>query len=82
MDVEELTCRELVELVTEYFEDALAPAEHERFEAHVAGCPGCERYLAQMRTTIALARQTRELESSPEVSGLLDAFRDWKRSRP
>ena len=82
MDVEDLTCRELVELVTDYLEDALAPAEHARFEAHVAGCPGCDRYLDQMRTTIALARESRELEAGPEVSGLLDAFRDWKRSRP
>jgi anti-sigma factor RsiW len=40
--VEDLRCRELVELVTDYLEGALAPAERARFEAHVADCPGCE----------------------------------------
>jgi anti-sigma factor RsiW len=78
-DVEDLSCRELVELVTDYFDGALAPSERARFEAHVAGCAGCERYLAQMRTTIALAGESRAIEDRPDVTGLLAAFRDWKR---
>jgi anti-sigma factor RsiW len=73
--VEDLPCRELVELVTDYLEGALAPAERARFEAHVAGCAGCETYLEQLRTTIAIARATGELESTPELAGLLAAFR-------
>jgi anti-sigma factor RsiW len=77
--MEDLSCQELVELVTDYLEGALAPEERERFEAHVADCPGCDLYLEQMRTTIALAGATRELESRPEVAGLLEAFRGWKR---
>jgi anti-sigma factor RsiW len=77
--MEELSCQELVELVTDYVEGALAPHERERFEAHVADCPGCEIYLEQMRTTIALAGASAGLEGRPEVSGLLEAFRDWKR---
>ena len=76
----ELTCQELVELVTDYFDDALPPAERTRFDAHVADCPGCEIYLDQMRATIALARGTAELESRPEVTGLLRAFSEWKRA--
>ena len=75
----ELTCQELVELVTDYFEGAIAPAERERFDAHVADCPGCETYLEQMRATIALTRAGAELEQRPETTGLLAAFRDWKR---
>jgi anti-sigma factor RsiW len=77
---EDLSCRELVELVTEYLEGALAPDERERFEAHVAGCPGCEAHLEQVRTTIALTRASAELEQRPEVSALLEAFRDWHRT--
>ena len=77
-DVEDLTCQELVELVTDYLEDALAPADRARFEAHLAGCPGCDRYVDQMRTTIALARDTRDAEPAPGVSELLAVFRDWK----
>jgi len=48
-------CAGLVELVTEYLEDALAPDIRARFEAHVAICEGCEIYLAQMRATVAAA---------------------------
>jgi anti-sigma factor RsiW len=77
--VEDLSCQELVELVTEYLEGTLPPPDRARFEAHVAGCPGCDRYLAQMRTTIALAGAGREVEARPDVSGLLAAFRGWKR---
>jgi anti-sigma factor RsiW len=76
-----MTCEELVELVTDYFEDALAPTERARFDAHVAECPGCEVYVEQMRTTIALAAASSDLDSRPEVSGLLEAFRDWKGTR-
>jgi anti-sigma factor RsiW len=77
--VEDLSCRELVELVTDYLEGAMAPEERARFDAHLAGCPGCDRYLEQMRTTIELAAASAELERRPGVSGLLEAFRGWKR---
>jgi anti-sigma factor RsiW len=76
---EPLTCKQLVELVTDYFEDALTPAERDRFDAHIAVCPGCEHYLEQMRTTMRLVRSTDELEERPEVAQLLELFRDYKR---
>jgi anti-sigma factor RsiW len=75
----ELTCQELVELVTDYLDDALDPADRARFDAHVASCPGCDAHLAQMRATLAVVRATAELEARPEVSGLLEAFRGFKR---
>ena len=77
----ELTCQELVELVTDYFEDALGAAERARFEAHVVGCPGCDAYLAQMRTTLDVVGATTGLDTQPEVSALLEAFRDWRLNR-
>jgi anti-sigma factor RsiW len=77
--VEDLSCQELVELVTDYLDGALAPAERARFDAHLADCTGCDRYLAQMRTTIALTRDSGALGEQPDVRGLLAAFRDWKR---
>ena len=77
---EALTCQELVELVTDYLEGALAPGERTRFEAHLAGCPGCRVHLDQMRSTIAAVRATPDLEASPDVAALMTAFRDWKRS--
>jgi anti-sigma factor RsiW len=77
----ELTCQQLVELVTDYFENVLGPADRARFEAHVAGCPGCDAYLGQMRTTLELVGATAALKTRPEVSALLEAFRDWKGNR-
>ena len=77
--MEDLSCQELVELVTDYLEGALPEAERARFDAHLAGCPGCDRYVEQMRATIDLAGASAELEGRPEVTGLLEAFRGWKR---
>jgi anti-sigma factor RsiW len=77
--VEALSCQELVELVTDYLEGVLTPAERARFEAHVAACEGCAVHLEHVRTTIAVTRASAELERLPEISGLLEAFRDWKR---
>jgi anti-sigma factor RsiW len=73
-----VTCQELVELVTDYFDDALAPDERDAFEAHLDVCPGCVTYVEQVRATIRLTRDTRALEQRPEMSALLHAFRDWK----
>ena len=44
-----LTCRELVELVTDYFEDALSARDRRRFEAHIAACDGCNAHIEQLR---------------------------------
>jgi anti-sigma factor RsiW len=77
---EDLTCRELVELVTDYLEDALDPVDRDRFEQHLVLCDGCARYLEQMRTTIALTGSLTEESLAPEVQErLLSAFRGWRR---
>lgn len=76
-----LTCQELVELITDYIEEALPPADQERVEAHLASCQGCQGYLSQMKTTIrTLGRLTKD-DLAPEVKDdLLNLFRDWKNS--
>jgi predicted anti-sigma-YlaC factor YlaD len=78
--VSPLTCEELVDLVTDYLEEKLPLAEHERFEAHLGTCPGCRTYLDQIRTTIRVTGSLTE-ESIPTEARdrLLDSFRDWKR---
>jgi anti-sigma factor RsiW len=76
---QELTCQELVELVTDYLEGTLPPVERARFEAHIAGCTGCRRYLAQMRQTIATLPRLTEESIQPEArEALLRTFRKWK----
>jgi anti-sigma factor RsiW len=80
MKTEELACRELVELVTEYLEGALPAAERARFEAHLTGCDGCRTYVEEFRETIRLAGHLEPGALSPEArDGLLAAFREWKR---
>jgi anti-sigma factor RsiW len=75
-----IACRELVTLVTEHLEDRLTPDDRARFDAHLAGCPHCTAYVAQMRETIRLTGTLREEELPPEVrAALLAALRDWKR---
>ena len=77
---DQLSCQELVELVTDYLDDALPLADRARFEAHIAGCDGCTGYLEQIRVTIALTGTLvpEQLDPAAEAA-LLDAFRDWKR---
>ena len=76
--VEQLSCQELVELVTDYLEDALPPVERARFEAHIEPCDGCRTYLEQIRTTIGLTgRLTPEQLDPAAEAALLGAFRDW-----
>jgi hypothetical protein len=81
--LEQLSCQELVELVTDYLEDALSPADRRRFEQHIGGCDGCTEYLEQMTTTIELAGVLTPEDVSPEAEKeLLAAFRDWKHDSP
>jgi anti-sigma factor RsiW len=75
----ELTCRELVELVTDYLEGALAPEDRARFERHLSGCDGCENYLHQMREAIRLTGVLTEDHLDPaRREQLLVAFRAWR----
>lgn len=77
----ELTCRELVELVTDYFERALPPPEQARFDEHLMACAPCQAHLDQMRGTIDLVGRLTEASLSPDAErDLLQAFRDWKRA--
>jgi anti-sigma factor RsiW len=74
----ELACQEVVELVTAYLEDALDPADRERFEEHLVFCDGCDAYLEQMRTTIRLAGSA-DVALPPELEErLLEAFRELR----
>jgi anti-sigma factor RsiW len=74
-----LTCRELVELVTEYLEGSLSRRDRSRFDRHIAGCPNCTAYLAQFRETIRLTGTLRVEDVEPAARDeLLETFRSWK----
>lgn len=76
-----ITCQEVVELVTDYFEGTLPADEAELFEQHINFCEGCDWYVDQMRMTVATVGRIREEDVPPDTrERLLAAFRDWKRS--
>jgi anti-sigma factor RsiW len=78
IDIEAFSCQELVELVTEYLEGALTPADLRRFEEHIALCDACVEYLRQYRETIRITGTLTLDDVSPEAEReLLEAFRDW-----
>lgn len=71
-----VSCQQLVELLTDYLEGALAPDEVAAVERHLALCDGCAAYLDQLRATIdALGSVTVETLSDDAVDELLEAFR-------
>jgi anti-sigma factor RsiW len=75
----EISCRELVELVTDYLEDALDRRTRSRFDRHIAGCPHCTEYLAQIRETIRLSGTLTEEQLDPRARDeLLAVFRTWR----
>jgi hypothetical protein len=79
-DTDELTCQELVELVTDYLEEALSGHDRERFEAHLLDCDECPIYLEQIRVTIrTVGTLTEQRMSQSAKDDLLQHFRTWKR---
>ena len=78
-----MTCRDLVELVTEYLEGMLPDDDRARLEAHLAECPYCEEYVAQMRrTVVALGAIPADPVDPARQWDLLEAFRGWRSSLP
>jgi len=76
---EDLSCAEVVQLVTDYVEGALPAGDRRRFEEHIVICDGCGTHLEQMRTTITVVGRVREDElSTRAVDELIAAFRGWK----
>jgi anti-sigma factor RsiW len=77
----ELTCKELVEIVTEYLEGTLPEPDRLRFEAHLGSCSGCTNYLQQMQQTIhTLGTLTEETIAPQTRAELLQIFKNWKKA--
>jgi predicted anti-sigma-YlaC factor YlaD len=81
----DLNCPEVIGLATEYLEGTLAEPESARVDRHLARCPPCATWYAQLREVSRLLRQLAHEEAPvPERTRgrLLAAFRAWKRSLP
>jgi anti-sigma factor RsiW len=73
-----LACQQVVELVTDYLEDALSAGDRRRFETHLRDCPHCTEYLEQMRTIIRLTGSLTPEDLSPDVQDeFLVLFHRW-----
>ena len=74
--VDEMQCKELIELVTEYLEGTIAEAERERIEVHMGECEWCDRYVSQTRELIgALGRLDEGAGDAEAWDRALAAFR-------
>jgi anti-sigma factor RsiW len=80
----ELVCREVVELVTEYLGGTISAGDQKRFDRHLATCPPCTAYLAQVRTTLELAAELGSTGATGDdavAKQLGDLFRSWHAKR-
>jgi anti-sigma factor RsiW len=74
-----MTCRQVVQLLTDYLDGALSIADRRRVEEHLAGCDACTAFLAQLRTTGRVVARLAEVEvPAPLRAELIQAFRDWQ----
>jgi anti-sigma factor RsiW len=74
-----LVCQQAVELVTDYVEGALSRASRRRFEKHLADCPHCTEYLAQIRATIAMSGRVKPDDLTPRMRQEFSTlFRRWQ----
>ena len=78
----DMSCQELVELVTAYVDGALSGAERARFEAHVGECEGCDAHVGRLAVTVRMLGGLREDDvDAHTLASLQRAFRGWTRSR-
>lgn len=74
-----VVCQQAVEMVTDYLEDALPRRDRARLEAHLAGCPHCWEYFAQIRVTISAMGSVEPESLEPEVRDeLVSLYRRWQ----
>jgi anti-sigma factor RsiW len=75
----DIVCQRAVELMTDYLEGRLSRRQRRRFEAHLAACPHCTEYLAQLRETIRLTGQVTEQDLTPRMrDDLVELYRRWQ----
>lgn len=62
-----------------YLDGALDSKDRARLEGHLAGCPHCSEYLAQLRVTIdALGKAEPDQLSDDALDVLVGLYRRWR----
>ena len=74
-----LVCRDAVALMTDYLDGDLTTTDRVRLDEHLAACPHCSEYLAQLRITIdALGHVEVDDLTDDAVDALVDVYRSWR----
>jgi anti-sigma factor RsiW len=75
----ELVCRDAVQLMAAYLDDALPATDRSRLEAHLEACPHCSEYLAQLRVVIDVSGSVGpdDLDDAA-LDDLVDLYRRWR----
>jgi anti-sigma factor RsiW len=75
----DLVCRDAVALMGDYLDGRLEGHDARRLEQHLAGCPHCSEYLAQLRMTIdALGHATPDALTDEALDDLVTLYRRWR----
>ena len=65
--------------MTAYLDQELDDPDRDRLEAHLAACPHCSEYLAQLRLTVAALGHVEADDLPAEaVDALVDVYRSWR----
>jgi len=62
-----MECRQIAELLGEYFDGTLPKATRELLEWHIEGCPPCVAFVNTYRGTINAARKLSEVSIPSEL---------------
>lgn len=74
-----LVCREAVALMSDYIDGVLDERDRKLLDVHLADCPLCTEYLAQLRATIdALGHAEPEDLSDEAIDEFVALYRDWR----
>jgi anti-sigma factor RsiW len=74
-----LVCRQAVALMTDYLEGALSSRDRTRLEGHLAACPHCSEYLAQIRAiTDAAGHVAPDDVPAEALDELVGLYRSWR----
>ena len=69
-----MTCREGIDVLADYLEEALEPSVVDALERHLADCAPCRAYLATYRRVRALGGQAARVEMPDEMKARLRQF--------
>jgi anti-sigma factor RsiW len=69
-----MICRELIEIIDDYLDGALAPEIRQDFERHLDECEPCRAYIATYRKTRRIGAAAARVDMPEEMKARLRRF--------